>query len=416
MRRARRSRSHCTVLASVPSSEAAFGPAELGEAPVDDDQHSIQDSCEAYAAFMMQRSAEELGVAKRRHSEELWDAFESYLAQCGLDLEKFEQSEFGKYKRNADLQIPLFVDRLARHFAGATLEFLLDEATMRVAGLKGDVWIEVSTLDAPISLSLKNYIGGGGITRPQVSSGTYLSFACGFVFNRVGVGKYDDPRPDAPAPAFQGSNAATRNAVLEYEGRSELKRPLEQLEELNAEMREELLSPECEMYDRARVRSVVERIAQPGIETVLGIFDLLGVDRVRDKFLARIGMDGKEEALFLDADRYVDSITNSRYHDLRQSLNAETTTFTAAQHRQGIRFEFSDERGKDLLRTDVPFTVNTNGAWYRPRARFQGLREYDDKGHLVMLKWGQRRPYKSREIATSTNTYLNLARTGIFGT
>lgn len=193
------------------------------------------------------------------------------------------------------------------------------------------------------------------------------------------------------------------------------KAQLELLEQLNAEMREELLGPECEMYDKARVRMVVERIAQPGMEAVLRIFDILGSARVREKFLARVGMDGKEEALFFDADRYVDSITNPRYHDLRQKLNADTTEFTAAQHRQGIRFEFTDERGKDLLRTEVPFTVNTNGAWYRPRARYQGLREYDDKGHPMMLEWGQRRPYKSREIATSTNTYVNLARTGIFG-
>jgi hypothetical protein len=382
---------------------------------MDDDQHSIQDSCEAYSAYVMQRTSEDLGVASKRQSYELWEAFEAYLENCGLDLVAFEQSEFGKYKRNADLQIPLFVERLSGHFAGATLDFALDEAAMRSAGLKGDVWIEVSALDTPISLSLKNYIGAGGITRPQVSSGTYLSFACGFVFDRVGVGKYEDPRPEAPAPAFQGSNTDVRNAILDYEGRSELIPFLEHLEELNADMREELLSPECEMYDAARVRSVVERIAQPGIATVLGVFDALGIERVREKFLARIGMEGKEEALFFDAERYVDSITNPRYHDLRESLNAEETVFTVTPHGQGIRFEFSDRRGKDLLRTEVPFTVNTNGAWYRPRERYSGLREYDDKGHLVMLKWGQRRPYKSREIATSTNTYLNLARTGIFG-
>ena len=381
---------------------------------MDDDQHSIQDSCEAYTAFVMQRTAEELGVASTSRCDELWEAFETYLDGCGLSISEFEESEFGKYKRNSDLQVPPFVQRLSHYFAGATVDFVLDEAAMRNAGMKGDVWIEVSTLDEPISLSLKNYIGGGGITRPQVSSGTYLSFACGFVFNRIGVGKYEDPRPDATSPAFQGSNTAVRNSVLDYDGRGELKAPLEYLEELNADMREELLGPDCEMYDPARVRSVVERIAQPGIETVLGIFDVLGTGRVREKFLARIGMDGKEEALFFDAERYVDSITNPRYHDLRQRLNDEETTFTAAQHRQGIRFEFADPAGRDLLRTEVPFTVNRNGAWYTPRGRYQGEREYDDKGHLVKLKWGERRPYKSREIATSTNTYLNLARTGIF--
>lgn len=382
---------------------------------MDDDQHSIQDSCEAYTAFVMQHTAEELGVAGTVRSPQLWDAFVSYLAGCGLSISEFEIGDFGKYKRNVDLQVPRFVDRLSQHFEGATIDFVLDEAAMRIAGMKGDVWMHVGGLEQPISLSIKNYIGSGGITRPQVSSGTYLSFACGFVFNRVGVGKYEDPRPNAPRPVFQGSNASVRNDILEFEGRSELKRPLEFLEELNADMRHELLDDSCEMYDASRVRSVVERIAQPGIEAVLDIFNMLGSARVREKFLDRIGMDGKEEALFFDSDRYVDSITNPRYHELRGRLNAPETAFSVKQHRQALRFGFTDDKGRDLLLTDVPFTVNTNGAWYRPRARYVGIREYDDKGHLVELRWGQRRPYKSREIATSTNTYINLSRTGIFG-
>ena len=364
--------------------------------------------------YVMQRTADDLNVATTRCSSARHAEFVTYLTNCGLTLAEFEGGRYGKYKTNVDMQVPDFVRRLANHFQGSTFDFENVEARIRNAGGKADVFIHVRGRGDPIRVSIKNYIGAGGITRPQVSSGTYLSFACGFVFDRKGVGTYDDPRPDAPSTAFKGSVVATRNAVLDFLGKSELKDPLAVLDRLQAEMREELLAPDCEMYDPARVRSVVERIAPVGIETVLHIFELLDHEVVRKKFLERIGMDGKEEALFFDAERYVDSITNPAYHKLREELNAETTSFTVRQHLQNIRFEFTDKADKALVPSDVPFTINTNGCWYRPRERYNGLRDYNDKGHVVALKWGQRRPRKSKEIATSTNLYVNLRDAGIF--
>jgi hypothetical protein len=382
------------------------------------DHHLTQDAAEVYAVAVMQRVSENLGIAGTRTAGKRMEEFENYLKNCGLTRATFETGLYGRYKTNVDQQIPAFVRRLGEHFLGGTLDFRNDEAAMRVRGLKGDFLISVGTEPEEIAVSLKNYIGGGGITRPQVSSGTFLSFACGFVFDRVGVGQYADPHKEGRV--FRGSDAISRNVVLSYQGRTQYIKPLDHLEQLQLVMRTELLGRDCEMYDRARVRSVVERIAQPGIDTVLHIFDLLrqesaplGEDIVRDKFLARIGLDGKEESLFFDAERYVDSITNPAYHDLRERVN--DAEFTVAQHRQSIRFSFS--QGASLvLKADVPFTINTNGAWYRPKPKYSGVRIYNDKGHPVELRWGQRRPYKSMEIATSTNTYLDLAKVGIFGT
>ena len=54
-------------------------------------------------------------------------------------------------------------------------------------------------------------------------------------------------------------------------------------------------------------------------------------------------------------------------------------------HRQGIRFAFL--RGDDLLlNSDVPFTVNTNGAWYRPTTKYEGVQIYVDKGVPTSLQ------------------------------
>jgi hypothetical protein len=144
------------------------------------------------------------------------------------------------------------------------------------------------------------------------------------------------------------------------------------------------------------------------------VFQTIGLDRVRDVILERVGFDGKEELLYFDERRYVDSITSMSFRALKEKLTAPQTQVRATHRGQSIQFEFLSN-DEVILTTDVPFTINTNGAWYRPKEKFDGTRPYKDKGHIVDLAWGQRRPYKSREIATSINTYVNLESAGIFG-
>ena len=377
---------------------------------MDRKHHLIQDTAEVYAVAVMQEEADRLGVAGSATASDRRREFESYLNSSGLTASDFDTGLYQKYKTNVDRQIPAFVARLVGHhdFVGRTLDFRNDEAAMRVLGQKADFLISVSSSSGQsskeIAVSLKNYTGAGGITRPQVSSGTYLSFACGFVFDRVGVGLYADPREGGRR--FRGQDRKDRDAVLRYEKRESLIEPLAVLEALQQRVREELLSDSCRMYEAARVKAVVAHIAPIGIEAVLKVFDLLGQATVRTAILARMGLDGTEESLFFDAKRYVDSMTNPSYRQLLLRLNDPDTVFTAEQHKQGIRFCFSSA-STVLLKTDVPFTINTNGAWFRPKERYSGKRPVDDKDTVVHLEWGERRPRKSREIATSTNTYID---------
>lgn len=375
-------------------------------------QHIVQDAAEHYAVYLMQSTAEQMGAAGKLPSRLRHEEFLGYLEKVSLSLGEFTSGKYGKYKENADEQVPAFVRRLTGYFPGRGLDFENVEREYRNLGLKADFLIAVDGLSSPIPVSLKNYIGTGGIGRPQVASGTFASFAASFVFERTGVGMYADPR--FPDRSFRGNDIATRNAVLAIIGRSALVPFLSVLDDLQAQVRREFLGPECEMYEPARVRAAVERIAGAGIDACLSVLEAVGIETVREIFLSRIGLDGKEEALFFDSNRYVDSITNKRYHELRQELNSIDTQFIVAKHKQAIRFTFQSA-GRTVLATDAPFTINTNGAWYRPSPAYEGYETYNDKGHDVRLLWGQRRPYKSKEIATSVNTYVNLERVGIFG-
>lgn len=317
--------------------------------------------------------------------------------------------KYPAYKRNVDKQIPNFVERLHAKFETAHFDFKIDEARFRNLGLKADFTVEVSGRDEPFLVSLKNYVGTGGITRPQVSSGTFLSFAAGFVFERVGVGTYADPR--SPGGKFTGSSREQRNDVLKYENRKTLIGPLEVLESLQQEVRDQLLS--LRFYDKSKIRAVIEQIVPIGQEAMVAVFEELGLDKVREKFLERVGLDGTEEILYFDEKNSIDSITNPKFHALSEAVNDPETNFEIIPVGQSLRFQFTKE-AKHILKVDVPLTVNTNGAWHRPKEKYEGTEKKIDKGHEVELAWGEIRPYKSREIATSTNTYVNLQATGIF--
>ena len=376
---------------------------------MDREQHITQDAAEHYAVFLMAATAEQNGWASGESSTALWESFLGYLSERGWSLENDFARKYPAYKRNVDKQIPDFVNRLHTKFQTANFDFQIDEARFRNLGLKADFTVDVSDRDEPFMVSLKNYVGAGGITRPQVSSGTFLSFAAGFVFERVGVGTYADPR--TVGGKFYGSSKVQRNDVLKFENRQTLIAPLEDLENLQQTVRDQLLS--LRFYDKSKIRAVIEHIVPLGQEAIVGVFEEIGLTKVREKFLERVGLDGKEEILFFDENNSIDSITNPKYHALIEAVNSPESNFEVIPVGQSLRFQFTKD-AKNILKVDVPLTINTNGAWHRPKEKYEGTQIKNDKGHEVELVWGEIRPYKSREIATSTNTYVNLLATGIF--
>ena len=60
---------------------------------MDRNQHNIQDSCEAYAVYVMQQTAEDLDVATTRCCSARLAEFVMYLTNCGLTLDEFARGE-----------------------------------------------------------------------------------------------------------------------------------------------------------------------------------------------------------------------------------------------------------------------------------------------------------------------------------
>ena len=365
-------------------------------------EHFIQDACEHLAVARMQEHAEKLGLSKLKYSLELRKAFICEVKNNNIKPSDF--ARFPEYELNIEKHIPKFVERIAAFSKGRDLIFRCNEKEKRNEGRKGDFDIEIDRKTL-LSVSLKNY--RNSVSRPQVSSGTFNSFALSFLFEKArGVGMLIDPRDHS---VFKGSTKSTRDAVLSATGKSKFISPLHKLDDLNTQIKETFVkSNDFEFLDEVKFDSMRKYVGNSGARLVLEILNKLDPREVRNQIISRIGFDGKEDQLLFDPIRYSDSITVPKFQRLIKGVR-ETADMTFKVQGQSIVFNFVIEKSP-VLKINIPFTINKNGAWISEE--YAGTRFHKKEG--IRLAANQRRPKKSRELATSVNTYVDFEAAGIF--
>ena len=122
------------------------------------------------------------------------------------------------------------------------------------------------------------------------------------------------------------------------------------------------------------------------------------------------GLTYDEEILLVGKGKYLSSLFNKRYRNILKRVNSDDCVVEYNTNGKGVLFTLRDSNGI-IVSIEVPFTLQKNGAWYLPKQRYSGT-EYHPKEKINMI-YGQRRPKKSKEIATSINTYLNLKKAGV---
>lgn len=365
-------------------------------------EHYIQDACEILAVAEMQRQAEKLGLARGNRSTELMAEFENYVKKRGISRSDFEA--FPQYVDNIRKHISVFVKRLSESRQVSDLVFSCTERESRNESKKGDFAVEIDG-SSRLSVSLKNY--RNSIARPQVSAGTFNSFALSFLLQPApGVGMYVNPLDGS---TFRGSSKTIRDQVLTSNGNSWAISYLNKLDKLNSEIKETFVySPQFEFLDESKFDLERKRVGSRGAEIVHSLLEEMPIEKVREEIVSRIGFSGNEEQLMFDPTRYTDSITVPKFRELISGVRNHAN-FDFRMKGQGIAFEFSTKQTL-LLSVHVPFTINKNGAWISEN--YEGTRMHPKE--KVRLATGQRRPKKSKELATSVNTYLDLDSTGIF--
>lgn len=370
-----------------------------------DSEHFIQDACELYAVALLQKHAQQHNISAVADAKEKEKSFHGYLAQRSMGPDDLEVEPGLTYINNLERHIPVFVAKLAKMWPSAKLEFINVETEYRNLKLRGDFLIK-GTPFGDLAVSLKNYRNGA--RRPQVCSGTFNSFVLNFVFESTGVGTFFDP---ISKTTFRGANVEERDEAIVNAGLGVMLSQLHRLDELNKEIRSQFIDgPEYEYFSPEDFKVACAKVGQEGADLAGKILKQLPREVIRKRILTMTGFDGQDEVLLIEPDTSTDTITNPRFRLLRERLQHEDIAIEIELKGQGLGIVFAD-RGATVLTAHVPFTINKNGAWISGEP-YTGKRFHKKEG--VELAYGQRRPKKSRELATSVNTYLDLEPTGIF--
>lgn len=383
--------------------------------------HHAQDALERLAAVQLQQLAEEAGRAHGRSSAEQLAELDASLAAKGHTWETLLASPRAvAYKQNLDAATSDFFERLCATHPQSTFCFKFFGTAGRIAQVKGDITIEIATGGTieVRSVSLKNYENGPASI--QVGSGTFQSFALGFFLQADGIGWWKNAsgerRRTNPANKFRPwRDEALRSSIEDTDVAKAVVKLFAALDKLHDDQRALFLdTDEFLFYKESEVKSERNRVGAEGARLLHELLKLVPAERVRSRVLKATGLLDGEDLLVFGDGQIADTITDPRFESFVADLRASQLSISSSA--QSVTFTFSAESPADaeprvVLTVNLPCTINTNGAWYRDGDPYEGVRWHaKEKRNLA---WGERRPKKSREISTSTNTYLDLSATGL---
>lgn len=378
-------------------------------------EHYIQDAFELRAVAELQALAQEHALAITNDASEKLAAFHRYLADRGASFSELDRSKrdlFTQLETNLETHLPSFFCRLVRLHPDESFDFINVETEARNAGRRED-FVILTNKGSEIRMSLKNYKKDA--RKPQFGSGTFNSFVIKLLFASAGgPGMYLDPRTNKP---FYSGKPAARDRVLKENGLGHILSEFERIDQLNQEVKQEFAySDELLMYDDERFDAARKRCGLLGASIVYELFEVIGPERIRTALLTLAGLDDGDDMIVMDPERCTDTLSSSRFREIKDGANAPGASVRAERKGQSISFVIVGPDDQDLLTADVPFTINKNGCWNLSGDPYEGVRMVSDdkKKPPIPLKYGERRPFKSKQIALSVNTWVDVGRAGIF--
>ena len=364
--------------------------------------HLESDACEKAMVFIVAEELEKRNVNTENIKEDRKQDLINHLDEQPK-LKGIKELTKTKYYKNCQNHAPRFVDDLINIYPKSTFNVFDVEKEYRDKNMKGDFVIVVDGKET-ISFSLKNY--EKGVKRPQVCSGTFNSFVMNMLFEAVGVGSFTNPLDGS---RFRGKGKE-RDLIVMKNYDIGVVNILHKLDKLQKDMKDEFTnSSKHKFYKENEWKKSCDKIGHQGANIILDFLkDHITKNFVRKRIMKMAGIDGIEELLAFDEKSYLNSLSNKRFQIMMEKLS--TCEINFKKHGKGIRFEFGD-----VLEIDIPFTLNSNGCWYKGDNKsdvYKGKRFHKKEG--INLMWGERRPKKSREISTSINTYVNFDRAGLF--
>lgn len=267
---------------------------------------------------------------------------------------------------------------------------------------KADIKIINPETSKEVLISLKQYQNYSDI---QVASGTYFSTLCGLLFDIVGRGKFITSSGEEFNSKKANFDTIKKHVCKEYG--EECAKPLQEILEITEEvhkLRYEESCPDAKVF---------KDLSKKSIKPFLSLMNVAiknNHNQIKNRFLKRTGFVGKKEIVYTayngNSICYINSLTDSQFHGMIESLNSEDCNLEVCQSGknqdgQGVEFSFKCG-GAVVLSATMPLSINKNGAWAN-QDRYCKV----SKKHV---KKGQRRPKKALQLDTSTNVWVSLRK------
>lgn len=371
--------------------------------------HYIQDALESYAVYKLTKLSEENGMSASNDSDVKFRSYKNYCEERNINSDMYKEKDGKVYIKMYDEQLPLFWKGLKEYYADCKFDFIDVEREFRNKNKKGDFLIKISgSVNKNISVSLKAYKGTGGVGRIQVCSGTFNSFITNFMFKKDGVGMFLDSNENR----FRGSDKSKRDAEISRLGYGSMLPAIHQIDRILSEEIKPYFTygKKAEWYQNIEDewKEGHKKYGHKAIDLLLPELNKFSNRKIKERVINMIGFDGEEELLLIASqtkDKMIDSITNRKLKDVISKVRSDKTTINYYKHGKNINFDFVDGQ-EVVLSIEVPFCLDKNGGWFLPKNK-KGC--FYPKENMY-LEYGQRRPKKSKEINTSTNTYVNLRK------
>lgn len=369
-----------------------------------DKDHFIQDAAEAYIVYRLQKLAVDNNVSVNDDVSEKQKHFVNYCVERSI-VEDFDDSV---YKHNIDKVVDSFFSDIVKKYPGKKFDFVDVEKEFRDEKRKGDFIIQFAD-NSFVSISLKNY--KNGFDRIQLCSGTWPSFVNNFIFDADGVGMIIDPFTNE---TFRGSNREKRDDLLEKLGYTSLSPIYKFFDYVQDTIKEDYARSDFARYWKnisSKWKNDCKDYGLKATGVVIDALNNLPKDTIKNRIINMAGLTYNEDILLIGKGKYICSLTNDKYATILKRVNSDSCFVKYVAVKKSVVFTLCDDQGV-IVKIDVPFTLQKNGAWYIPSKPYNGEFFHEKEG--VNLVYGERRPKKSKEIATSINTYLDLKKAGIY--
>ncbi len=273
----------------------------------------------------------------------------------------------------------------------------------RANGVTDKVDIVVVLNDTPIKLSLKVYKAGDSV---QIASGTFVSTVCSLAYLPVSPGKYMRHSGETFSTMNKRGQEKMYAFMLEDFG-DEMVSVVKSIKDLDKQFRDLITQPYIGDNEWEKVCKKVGMDAIPLMTRAFSIVKTSNQKEFVNRVCARIGIDGSDDVIIGQGEKYFSSINNIYTKNILKLVNLGKVDVIMRQsgkggEGKGIKFDVVDIDTKNVvLSFDMPLTVNKNGAWQLDDVN--GRYCATDK---AFIKYGDPRPVKAKQIATSTNCYI----------